>query len=114
MVNKYSLWVAAAVNMQVLSVSDLVELDNTEYEEGSRDDDISRRRLQNSRKSQRGMQGQYDGPVSKKKTIEEEERRSAASRKLNMHSGSVADQGKSFAYPATLKPMVLRKFEEKM
>lgn len=114
MVNKYSLWVAAAVNMQVLSVSDLVELDNTEYEEGSRDDDISRRRLQNSRKSQRGMQGQYDGPVSKKKTIEEEERRSAASRKLNMHSGSAADQGKSFAYPATLKPMVLRKFEEKM
>ena len=113
-VNKYSLWVAAAVNMQVLSVSDLVELDNTEYEEGYRDDDISRRRLQNSRKLPRGMQGQYDGPAPKKKTIEEEERRSAASRKLNMHSGSAADQGKSFAYPATLKPMLLRKFEEKM
>jgi hypothetical protein len=117
--NKYSLWVAAAVNMGTIDVSDLLTLDSdTEYTSSNRDDDPQRRRsLTEQRMSSEQRRAKVDltkGPTFAAKTEQQDSVRSESSRRLNMHSGSWGDRGKSFAYPGNLQPMVYRKFEDKM
>jgi hypothetical protein len=117
--NKYSLWVAAAVNMRAIPISDMLTLDSdTEYTPSNRDDDTqSRRSLTEQRMSSEQRRAEVDehsGPQRAPKMEKQDAERSESSRRLNMHSGSWGDRGKAFAYPSNLQPMIYRKFEGKM
>lgn len=129
MFHRYSLWVAAAVNMKTISVSDLSPFDgDSAYEAGDRDDTVdddydddtgddassTRRRNLLSAHREGWTSTTSRGPKRVAKTRVQLEERSEKSRKLNMHSGAWADRGKSFTYSHNLEPMVFRKFDEKM
>jgi hypothetical protein len=116
-INKYSLWVAAGVNMGAISVEDLIDFDgDSQY---SDDDPVvdtrSRRKLQSQRQDAQGASERRTNSMIKKgpeNTFERQEEEEH--RRLNFRTGSKQDIGETFPYNHNLYPMVFRKFKDQM